>query len=116
MKRLFIYGVLFSFAISSVWAEENEVNGEPDKTNAIEVKTTDISSNTAEQTEIFLKVYSMNNVLFIETNSEETIYIFTENGKLKKELTPTGGLIAVPMSRGTYVVKVGDLSRQVVVR
>lgn len=116
MIRFFIYVLLFSLTVVKVSAEGIEMNGEPEKTTAVEEKAAEISLENTQQPEVTLKVYSMNNVLFIETNSEDIIFIFTDKGDLKKEITPTGALIALPMSRGTYIVKVGNLSRRVVVR
>lgn len=117
MIRFFIYVLLFSLTvIGKVAAEGMEMSGQPEKTTVTERKATDDSPENKQEAEITLKAYSMNSVLFIETNSEEAILIFTEAGDLKEEITPTGSLIALPMSRGTYMVKTGNLSRRVIVR
>lgn len=113
MKRLFVHIVVFSLATTAVWAEGREIKAEPARVE--KTKTTENPIRNAEP-KVLLKAYSMNSLLFVETNSEDHVSVFNEKGKLERKVSPTGVLIAFPLSRGTYTVQTGDLSEQVVVR
>lgn len=121
MKRLLVHILVFSLAATGAWAEGREVTSNAAKTVATKATETTVrveqtASVDNAPSKITLKTYSMNSLLFVETNSEQPVSILKSDGKLEREVSPTGVLMAFPMSRGTYTVKTGDLSERVVVR
>lgn len=73
-------------------------------------------SVSTKKTEPALKVYSMNSLLYIETDATDKLYIYDSKGVLIMEYKPIGTIDAIPMSKGTYTVRVDDVSREVVVK
>lgn len=122
MKRLLAHILVFSLAATGVWAEGGEEAANSGKAVATQATETILAAkpSTAGKEQvapaISLKTYSMNSLLFVETNSEHPVSVHKENGKMEREVSPTGVLMAFPLSRGTYIVKTGDLSERVVVK
>ncbi|MDL2309611.1 hypothetical protein LJC39_00605 [Parabacteroides sp. OttesenSCG-928-B22] len=120
MKRLSVYiVVLFFMTVNSAWGDGSEAKNAFVKEMApavIESVTAAGDSVSVAVEEAFLKVYSMNSLLMIETNQIQTIYIYDATGALHMEHTPTSTLSAIPISRGEYTVKTERLSRVVVVK
>ncbi|MDF9830058.1 hypothetical protein [Parabacteroides sp. PF5-6] len=121
MKRLLVHILVFSFALPAAWAEGGEVASNAAKT--VVTKATEMKARTEQAagkeqaaSPLTLKTYSMNSLLFVETNSEHPVSVLTADGKLEREVSPTGVLMAIPVSRGTYTVKTGNLSERVVVK
>lgn len=121
MKRLLVFTFILSLTIGSVWAEIEQSTVGTQKTVKAKAgesanREKKAESNESSRAKVTLKVYSMNGLLFVDTNSTYPVTILKENGNLEREVTPTGVLMAFPMSRGTYIVRTGELSDKVVVR
>ncbi|MDH6313295.1 hypothetical protein M2137_002085 [Parabacteroides sp. PFB2-10] len=120
MKRLSVYiVVLFFMTVNRAWGDGSEAKNELVKEMApVVIESASVAGDSTRVTpaEAFLKAYSMNSLLMIETNQIETIYIYDSTGALHLEHTPTSTFSAIPISRGEYTVKTEHLSQEVVVK
>lgn len=110
MKKFWIGVLLLTMSVGISFAAEKKV-GEPVPRN---VHLVDSISGLPQK--VYLKTYSMNSMLFVETDATGNIYVYDLKGDLKKEVAINERVIAIPISRGTYRIKVGEESNEVTVR
>lgn len=61
-------------------------------------------------------VWAANGAINVQTMVATDVYIYTITGQLSKRLKVAAGETAVPVSRGLYIVRLGNIARKVVVR
>lgn len=55
-----------------------------------------------------VKVWTSNHRLFIHTDKAEDVFIYTFGGELRKTFRSAGGEEQVPLSSGSYIIRIGE--------
>lgn len=109
MKHIISIILVLSLAVFPALATENSKVENAEKKELSEVK--------AKKEETKVSFSSVNGVLFVETEDlPATLYIYTLKGTLLAQHTLTEQTSAFPLSRGTYLVRVGDEKQEVRIR
>lgn len=61
-------------------------------------------------------VWSSNGLIYIRSAEVVDVQVYTITGQLTKQLKVTGGEMVIPVPKGLYIVRLGNVVRKVVVR